>query len=77
MVINSAMPWALSQEECLGWEELLEATATHEFGHIFGLAHVSERLHGDLTMSPTSNGPCDAEEISLGLGDILGLEELY
>jgi hypothetical protein len=77
MLINSAVPWALSADECKRTSELLEPTATHEFGHVFGLDHVSERLHGALTMSPTSNGPCSADETSLGLGDILGLEELY
>ena len=77
ILINADVPWALSQDECVFFEELLEATMTHEFGHAFGLGHVSERQHGDLTMSPTSNGPCDAEEITLGLGDIYGLEELY
>ncbi|HYI23430.1 MAG TPA: matrixin family metalloprotease [Candidatus Limnocylindrales bacterium] len=77
MLINSAIPWALAKGECAGFMELLEPTITHEFGHVFGLSHVSEEEHGDLTMSPTSNGPCDAEETSLGLGDVLGLEELY
>jgi hypothetical protein len=77
MVINSAIPWALSVDECDGFAELLEPTTTHEFGHVFGLDHVSERLHGALTMSPMSNGACAADETSLGLGDILGLEELY
>ncbi len=77
MLINSEIAWALSEDECSGFEELLEATITHEFGHVFGLGHVAEREHGDLTMSPTSNGPCDAEEITLGWGDVLGLEELY
>jgi hypothetical protein len=77
ILINSAIPWALSEQTCKRYEELLEATMTHEFGHVFGLSHVSERTHGDLTMSPTSNGPCDAEEITLGLGDVLGLQELY
>ena len=77
MVINSAVPWALSADDCGWFSELLEPTTTHEFGHVFGLDHVSERLHGSLTMSPMSNGPCDSEETSLGLGDILGLEELY
>lgn len=73
---NSRMDWALSPGDCL-FGELLEATATHEFGHAFGLAHVSESKHPDLTMSTTSNGPCDAEEITLGLGDVVGLEQLY
>jgi hypothetical protein len=77
MLINATIPWALSEAACKRGQELLEATITHEFGHIFGLSHVSERQHGDLTMSPTSNGPCDPEEITLGLGDVLGLQELY
>jgi hypothetical protein len=73
---NSRVEWALSPDTCI-FGELLEATATHEFGHAFGLAHVSESKHGDLTMSTTSNGPCEGAEISLGLGDVLGLEQLY
>ncbi|HUP83981.1 MAG TPA: hypothetical protein VM284_07320 [Candidatus Limnocylindria bacterium] len=74
--LNNRMDWALSVDECF-FQELLEATATHEFGHAFGLAHVNEGKHPDLTMSTISNGPCSADEISLGLGDILGLEQMY
>lgn len=54
----------------------VEAVATHEFGHVFGLGHVSEGLHGNLTMS-THTGPCSGAQSSLGLGDVLGLRSLY
>jgi hypothetical protein len=54
----------------------VESTATHEFGHVFGLAHVAESTHGNLTMSP-SMGPCSAAPETLGKGDVLGLRALY
>ncbi len=72
--IDRGTDWALG-DDCDD-EYFLEAVITHEVGHAFGLGHVSERRHGELTMSTT--GPvCDNEEASLGLGDVLGLEELY
>jgi hypothetical protein len=54
----------------------IEAVATHEVGHIYGLGHVNEALHGWLTMSPVIL-PCQASETTLGLGDVRGLEAQY
>ena len=54
----------------------IEDVATHEFGHAFGLDHVGESLHGNLTMSPLI-APCQNAEETLGLGDIRGLERKY
>ena len=76
IVINKDVAWSLSAQTCF-FQELLEPTLTHEVGHVFGLDHVNERQHGDLTMSTTSNGWCDDSASTLGLGDMLGLEQLY
>jgi hypothetical protein len=55
----------------------LEAVMTHERGHTFGLNHVSESGHGNLTMSTQINGPCQLTERTLGWGDVLGLDNKY
>ena len=54
----------------------IQAAATHEFGHVFGLGHVSESSHPGLTMSPMIRA-CQSAETNLGLGDVLGLRSLY
>ena len=55
----------------------VEAVMTHERGHSFGLGHVSESTHGNLTMSEAINGACAEPESSLGLGDVRALRTLY
>jgi hypothetical protein len=54
----------------------IESTATHEFGHTFGLSHPSGS-HPSLTMNASSAGPCQASERSLGRGDVIGLGRIY
>ena len=76
IAFNTRQDWALSMNGC-HHQPFLESTATHEAGHAFGLGHVGERRHGRLTMSPFLDGPCNAAEASLGLGDVRGLEALY
>lgn len=74
IVLDNATDWALSKE--CSFQYYLEAVVTHEVGHAFGLDHVSQREHSALTMSPRG-GMCDASDETLGLGDVLGLEQLY
>ena len=61
---------------CRGmWD--LEGVMTHERGHNFGMGHVPETGHGNLTMSTNINGTCQMAERSLGRGDVLGLGAKY
>ncbi len=60
---------------CSGsWD--LQGTLTHEFGHVFGLGHVSYAEHGELTMSDGLPA-CSASFRSLGLGDYETLRGQY
>ena len=68
--------WALALNGCLN-AYALEAVATHEIGHAYGLDHVGETNHGRLTMSIYIDGTCENQESTLGLGDMKGLEALY
>jgi hypothetical protein len=54
----------------------IQAVATHEFGHAFGLLDLAEATHANLTMSTVINA-CQNAEDTLGLGDVLGLEAKY
>ena len=70
--------WTTSprSRSCRGMYDL-EGVMTHERGHTFGMGHVSETGHGNLTMSTNLNGPCQMAERSLGRGDVLGLGGKY
>jgi hypothetical protein len=51
----------------------LQNTATHEFGHVFGLTHVSSTYN---TMAPTATMG-ETYKRSLASGDVLGLRAIY
>jgi hypothetical protein len=75
--LNRARKWTVRiRDGCVdSWS--IEAVTTHERGHTFGLDHVDELMHGNLTMSPQINGPCQKSEARLGRGDVLALRSLY
>jgi len=73
---KAAYDWYVKRPAICSKSWSIEAVATHEFGHAFGLNHVSETTDGALTMSPLIL-PCQHSETTLGLGDVRGLRALY
>jgi hypothetical protein len=53
----------------------LEGIVTHEFGHVYGLAHTGPG-HDHLTMQHAAM-PCSTYARTLGLGDWLGMKKMY
>lgn len=74
--LNSNFPWVTNIANCTSGYDIT-STMTHEVGHTYGMGHVDEATHGNLTMSTTSNGQCQISERTLGEGDLSGLESLY
>lgn len=66
--------WTVTPGSCSGRYDV-QAVATHEFGHLFGLDDVGEASHGNLTMSPGEI--CSGSQRTLGRGDVLGFRAVY
>jgi hypothetical protein len=75
--LEAATSWTITPGGPCSGSYSLEGVMTHERGHSFGLAHVSEDSHEELTMSENVEGTCQNSESTLGLGDLNGLEALY
>lgn len=54
----------------------VQGVLTHEVGHAFGLDHVSEEDHPNLTMSEHI-GKCEISARTVGRGDVAALRALY
>ncbi len=76
IMFNKNIKWYLKKPSSCSSKWSLQAAAAHEIGHLYGLNHVSEADHGSLTMSPKIMA-CQNSEVTLGLGDLKGLESLY
>jgi hypothetical protein len=70
--LSTGVRWATSLSSCSN-AYLIEPVMTHEFGHIYGLRHVTSSA---MTMYP-SVGKCRTGASTLGWGDLRGLERKY
>jgi len=77
-VFGTNVPWFLAPGEGDGCYEGVTAydlqnTATHEFGHVYGLGHVSSAFN---TMAPTASTG-ETYKRSLAPGDAAGIRAIY
>lgn len=78
--LNSAWTWTRTPgaADCNGKIDI-QSVATHEYGHFWGMDHVSATTHPQLTMrnGGTAAVTCRDALRTLGRGDVLGMRELY
>ncbi|MFJ4295707.1 hypothetical protein [Curtobacterium sp. NPDC089689] len=63
-----------STASCSGSRYDVQAVATHEWGHLYGLGHVAS---GTGQVMEKSEGPCALGSRTLGLGDMTGIAAKY
>ena len=73
---DALFDWMPDGSGTCGGRYVIRSVAAHERGHTFGIAHVGEGTHGNLTMSEVI-GPCSDQEYWFGRGDVLGLRARY
>lgn len=78
MSVSNGYKWDATQANgCNGGYDIV-GTMTHEFGHVYGISHVSEATHGFQTMSTSINGAgCQQAERTLAKGDMLHMIAKY
>lgn len=73
---DTLFDWMPDGSGTCGGRYVIRAVQAHERGHTFGVEHVAESTHGNLTMSEQI-GPCSDQEFWLGRGDVLGMRARY
>lgn len=73
---DSLFDWMPDGSGNCGGRWVIRAVQAHERGHTFGLEHVDEGTHENLTMSKAIDS-CSDQEFWLGRGDVLGMRARY
>ncbi|WP_083982189.1 matrixin family metalloprotease [Actinomadura hibisca] len=76
IAINTRYKWFTTKPGRCSNTFDLESVLSHEWGHAFGLGHVSLSSHGTQTMA-TAVGACTTAKRTLGLGDYRGMQRIY
>jgi len=74
ITIDTAETWIISGSSTTAFN--VENVVSHEFGHVVGLGHDNPPRSGCLSMYKFAS-PGETQKQTLGLGDKLGMDELY